>query len=388
MANLSPLWRTSVEFIAAYNLLVHLIRQAPNPSMFLPKICGNLTQPITSSPANGSGLALSILSTIFNVLPSDSEARYHVFFAILRVVRSVTNFEILASQLKHLDSWLEEWEMDEEEERKLYLAVADVAKEAGEPDQAYQYVVKALRTFPTDEASAEEARDLSLRALKSALSHPTHFDFQDLTALDSIQALRTSDPIYFQLLEIFNSDVLDDFNDFKDEHEGWIEAQEDLDAASLNRKIRLLTLASLSASSGQTRSLPYSRIAHALQVPAEDVEMWVIDVIRAGLVEGKLSQLNQQFLIHRSTYRVFGEHQWREVAGRLDMWRGSLQGVLEVIRQEKQNFIQQKEQEARDAEAKLNGPGEHKGGYRKGGRGQGGNQQREQKIEERDPDLD
>ena len=100
--------------------------------------------------------------------------------------------------------------------------------------------------------------------------------------------------------------------------------------------------------------------------------MWVIDVIRAGLVEGKLSQLNQTFLIHRATYRVFGENQWREVASRLDMWRNSLTGVLGVIRQEKENFILQKEQELRDAENKATqaaqGGSSGQQGGRRGGR--------------------
>ncbi|KAF9692372.1 hypothetical protein EKO04_009443 [Ascochyta lentis] len=340
------------EFIAAYNLLIHLVNQSPNVSMFLPKICQNLSTPVTSSPANGSGLALSILSTIFNILPADSDVRYHVLLAILRVIRATTNFEYLRPQLKQLDSWLQTWDVDEEEQRKLYLAVSDSAAAAGEDEQAYTYLLRALRTFPSEDVSSTEAQELSLRALKSALTHPSHFDFQDLTDLDSIQALRNSEPVYFQLLEIFNSDVVDDFNDFKDEHDGWIE-KSGLDSAALNRKIRLLTLASIAASSGQQRSLPYAKIANALQVPEEDVEMWVIDVIRAGLVEGKLSQLNQTFLIHRSTYRVFGENQWREVASRLDMWRNSLVGVLEVIQQEKQRFIQEKEDEANKADQKA-----------------------------------
>lgn len=354
----------ATEFIAAYNLLIHLVNQSPNVNMFLPKICQNLSAPISSSPQNGGGLALSILSTIFNTTSASSDVRYHVLLAILRVIRATSNFETLRPQLKQLDKWLEAWETDDEDARKLYLAVSDVATDAGEDEQAYTYLLRALRTFSTEEASLPEARDLSLRALKAALTHPTHFDFQDLTDLDSIQALRNSDPIFFQLLEIFNSDLLDDFNDFKDEHDGWVDGS-GLDGAALNRKMRLLTLASLAASAGQTRSLPYEKIAKALQVPSEDVEMWVIDVIRAGLVEGKLSQQTQMFLIHRSTYRVFGDNQWREVSSRLDMWRNSLQGVLQVIQQEKQRFLQEKEEEASKAEQKAEGRGFQRGGQRK-----------------------
>ncbi|KAF2832551.1 eukaryotic translation initiation factor 3 subunit M [Ophiobolus disseminans] len=353
------------EFIAAYNLLIHLVNQSPNVNMFLPKICQNLSAPISSSPQNGGGLALSILSTIFNTTAASSEIRYHVLLTILRVIRATSNFETLRPQLKQLDKWLEAWETDDDDARKLYLAVSDVAADAGETEHAYTYLLRALRTFPSEDVSSQEARDLSLRALKSALTHPTHFDFQDLTGLDSIQVLRNSDPVYFQLLEIFNSDLLDDFNDFKDEHDGWVE-ESGLDGAALNRKMRLLTLASMAASAGQTRSLPYDKIAKALQVPSEDVEMWVIDVIRAGLVEGKLSQLNQTFLIHRSTYRVFGDNQWREVASRLDMWRNSLVGVLQVIQQEKQRFLQEKEDEAQKAEQKYDqSKGFVRGGQRK-----------------------
>jgi len=331
--------------------------------MFLARICTNLSKPITSSPTNGAGLALSILSTVFNIIPSDNEARLHVLMAILTVIRTSKNFETLKPQLKNLDAWLASWETDEEDQRKLYLAIADVAQDAGESEQSYQHLVRALRTIPSDEASSQEARDLSVRAFKSALTHPTHFDFQDLTSLDSIQALRNSEPVYFQLLEIFTSELLDDFNDFNDEHSGFLE-EAGLDEAVLTRKMRLLTLASIAASANQTRSLPYSDIAHALQIPSEDVEIWVIDVIRAGLVEGKLSQLNQTFLIHRSTYRVFGENQWREVDSRLQMWRNSLLGVLQVVRHEKGEFIRQKENELRDSEAKANGGGGG-GGYRR-----------------------
>ena len=347
--------RRHAEFIAAYNLLVHLVRQSPNLDKFLPKICQNLAAPVTSSQSNGPGLALSVLTTIFNTLPPDSDTRYHVFLAILRVVRGSSSFETLKSQLKNLDSWVALWETDEEDQRKLYLSIADVAEEADEDDQAYLYLLRALRTIPPDEASNEEAQTLATRALKSALSHPSHFDFQDLTALDSIQALRKSDPTFFELLEIFNAQLLDDYNDFKDEHEGWVEAQ-GLDNSMLYRKMRLLSLASLAAST-PSRSLPYQHIAKALQIPSEDVEMWVIDVIRAGLVEGKLSQLNQTFLIHRSTYRVFGMKQWTEVQGRLDTWRSSLEGVLTVVRQEREKVIREKERELREIEGRNTGSG-------------------------------
>lgn len=172
--------------------------------------------------------------------------------------------------------------------------------------------------------------------------------------------------MYAELLEVVSEKELEDYNDFRDEHDGFIESS-GLDNSKLHRKMRLLTLASLAASTS-SRELEYKRISKALQVPPEDVEMWVIDVIRAGLVEGKLSQQKQVFLVHRTTYRVFGEKQWREVATRLDTWKESLRGVLEVVRRERQQAEVQKEREMHEVERKAQGASGMGTGRRIGGR--------------------
>ena len=122
------------EFTAAYNLLVYLVIQSPSVNMFLPKICDNLQRPITSSPVNGSGLALSVLTTIFNLLTPTNNVRFNVFQAILRVVKSSGLFEMLRPQLKKLDTWVMEWELDEEDQRILFGQVADAAEDAGEEE--------------------------------------------------------------------------------------------------------------------------------------------------------------------------------------------------------------------------------------------------------------
>ncbi|KAH8792713.1 PCI domain-containing protein [Hyaloscypha finlandica] len=354
------------EFTAAYNLLVYLVIQSPSVNIFLPRICENLSRPIISSPVNGPGLALSVLTTVFNLLQPDNEVRFNVFQAILRLVKTSGLFEMLRPQLKKLDAWLVEWDVDDEDQRKLFGQIADAAEDAGEEEQSYQYILKALRTFDKDEVSSTEAQNLSIRALKIALLSSTHFDFHDLTSLATVQALNPPQEVWWELLEIFSEKELEDYNDFRDEHEGFIEEQ-GLSNSKLHRKMRLLTLASVAASTN-SRELEYKRIAKALQIPSEDVEMWVIDVIRAGLVEGKLSQQKQVFLVHRTTYRVFGDKQWREVATRLDQWKESLRAVKEVISRERQAAETQKEREMHEVERKVAGASGMGAGRRIGGR--------------------
>jgi translation initiation factor 3 subunit M len=218
-------------------------------------------------------------------------------------------------------------------------------------------LLRALRTYDAKKDASsltdKEATDLTLRALKAAIVSPTHYDFNDLTSLPTIQALSDSQPVWSDLLEIIAEKELEDYNDFCEEHDNFIE-QQGLDGEVVYRKMRLLTLASLAAST-PSKELGYGRISKALQIPENEVEMWVIDVIRSGLVEGKLSQQKQTFLIHRTTYRVFGEKQWREVATRLDTWKVSLRNVLDVVRRERQAAESQKEREMNEAERKAQG---------------------------------
>lgn len=331
------------ELQAAYNLLIHLISQSEDPDTYLPPVCRNLASPITSSPHNGAGIALGILGTVFNTIQPDDETRYHVLLSIVEVIRTSGNYETLRPQLANLDSWVTEWELEPKEKRKLYLAVSDAAAATREPDESYLYLLKALRTLQ-DDASSQEARDLSIKALTSALQNEKHFDFEDLTALDSVTALRKSDQTWYELLELFSSENYDEFLEFKESNATFL-ADNKLSDDVLTRKMRLLTLASLAAHASQTRTLSYNTISTALHIPAADVEIWVIDSIRSGLVEGKLSQQKQEFLIHRSTYRVFGDNQWREVASRLETWKGSLRNVLQVIRSQKEEFVREKEAE-------------------------------------------
>lgn len=334
--------------------------------MFLSRICSYLAKPITASPQFGPSLAISILSTIFNTLAPTDSSRYHVLLAIVAVIRQAgasVAFDALKPQLtSQLPAWLAAWELEAEEAQRLHLAIADAAQAAGDAELSQSHVVQALQTIPAAQASSSEARDLAVRALTSALTSPAVFDFTPLTASDAVQALRASDSTLFELLEIFTADTLDAYEALIATSpltgiSGGVLAEA---GDALQTKMRLLTLASLAATT-PSRSLPYATIASALRVSDDDVEKWVIDTIRAGLVEGKLSQLRSEFLVHRATYRVFGEKQWAEVQGRLMVWRRSLERVLGVVRSERERFVREGLQAAQAAEEAAQGKSSDKG---------------------------
>lgn len=120
------------EFSAAYNLLVYLVLQSKNPNMFLSRICDNLSKPITSSPHNGPGLAMGALTNIFNMTKPDDQTRYHVFLAIVKFTTDNNMFEQLKKYLPRVEEWTAQWDIDEEDERKLYELIADAAQKSGD----------------------------------------------------------------------------------------------------------------------------------------------------------------------------------------------------------------------------------------------------------------
>jgi len=212
-----------------------------------------------------------------------------------------------------------------------------------------------------------------------SLQSNSRFDFQDLRALPTVQALADSQPVYSQLLDIFAEQDLEDYYDFREEHEGWVE-KEKLDHDKLTLKMRLLTLTSLAANT-YSRQLEYDRIAKALQIPRDDVEKWIIDVIRVKLIEGRMNQRTQVFQIHRTTFRVFGDNQWRELQTRCDAMKDSLKKVLVVLDQAQADAAAQRQRDQQEIERKMqnlnNGDGAQGGGPRRDRRGQHQPQQRQ-----------
>lgn len=81
--------------------------------------------------------------------------------------------------------------------------------------------------------------------------------------------------------------------------------------------------------------------------------MWAIDIVRAKLVEGRLSQQQQVFLVHRTTYRVFTQKQWRELGTRVDQYKTIVDRLLTVVRKSQSDVESQREREQQELERKL-----------------------------------
>ncbi|KWU41568.1 hypothetical protein RHOSPDRAFT_36880 [Rhodotorula sp. JG-1b] len=130
-----------------------------------------------------------------------------------------------------------------------------------------------------------------------------------------------------------------------------------VDRDQLLKKQTLLRFARLCEDKGVGKSVRYDEIAKRLGLSAsagagasggeeedeeagEEVETWVIDAIRASLVQGRLSQPTQSFLITRVAPLSFASSSsssssstssWQVIQERLEGWKGALDRVTATV---------------------------------------------------------
>ncbi|OBZ70215.1 Eukaryotic translation initiation factor 3 subunit M [Grifola frondosa] len=265
-----------------------------------------------------------ILSNLFNAIPRRSGLRLLVYKTLLQIASENDELELLGLSDTDVENWLQEWEISPEEKSAFLKLLVDAFAKCGEPERSYQFQLSYVRSLPSSSSPAQAA---AIDAIAIALRLPSYFNFDELFRLDAVIAAK--DHELFSLLHIFLNDGLAEYKAWAESHAGAFSKYE-LDPSQLQRKIRLLTLATLGFQN-IGRDLPYSLIASGLQVEPSQVETWVIDVIRAGLLSGKLSQTTQTLHVTRATARSFEREEWELLGKRLQAWKSGLVGVLEVI---------------------------------------------------------
>ncbi len=95
-------------------------------------------------------------------------------------------------------------------------------------------------------------------------------------------------------------------------------------------KMRLMSLAALGNESA-SGNLPYALIRETLQVPAEEVERWVVKAIGAKVLEAKMDQVREVVLITRCLHRVFSTQQWVDLRAKLRAWRDNVASVSATV---------------------------------------------------------
>ncbi|KAG0197479.1 hypothetical protein BGX28_009050 [Mortierella sp. GBA30] len=308
------------EFEAAFNLLVAVGLNVNKD------VLDQILKTIVSEPTQKTAIKFKVLSNVFNTLPANSPLRLSAFSSIVDLAVASDDMDLILPQLQYVPGWINEWAVGVEAERALLLTLSDRLKESGNKYQSLEFLLKFLTSYNnTSELDSQKAN--ATRAIVESIALPEVLNFENLLKVDAVQNLK-AEKVY-ELLSVFMSGNVQDYRALASKHAGLFK-ELGLDEEETLRKIRILSLASL-GSENLTRELSYQQIAKALEVDESEVELWVIDVIRAGLVEAKLNQVSKTVIINRSIYRTFGTAQWQQLSQRLNGWKQSLADILQVI---------------------------------------------------------
>ncbi|GJJ07235.1 hypothetical protein Clacol_001435 [Clathrus columnatus] len=317
-----------------FNLVYcHVLSSYPPDSPESTNLVTSLIQAITSTPpTEQTSVKYRLLSHLFNALPNRSTLRPQVYKALLNLATVNEELEVLQLKVSDLERWLDEWDISVDERSEFIKSISDAYAKVGRTEESYSFEVFYVRSIPANSPKAQAA---ALAVIAKALKLPTVFSFDALLKLNTVRAAR--DHQLFSLLKILIQGSLTDYQQWVIPNDNILgEFATDLDKRQLERKLKLLILGDLGAKN-IGRDVPYHEISSALQIGQDEVEVWVIDVIRSKLLSGRLSQPQQTLHVTRSISRSFDKEEWETIENRLITWKTGLQGILAVITAAKNN---------------------------------------------------
>lgn len=287
----------------------------------------------------GDQLRLKCMALLYNSVSEEHVARrFSLLAATIRLAADVGMMsKIVDTVLAKIDAFLRQWQMGVQEKRQMYKVCYEALKSANMLEDAFAFNVKQLGLY--NGASDDECKsveDATVDVIVHAVRLEKLYRFDTLLELDAVKRFETQDgdhKLLFELISIFVRDDLAVFTEFKSKNEKLL-AKYEIDIAVAEKKMRLLTFASLGIDSPD---LTYEMIASALQISEDQVEDWVIRAISSGLVDAKINQLKSSVAIYRSTQRMFTREEWQPLSERINIWKENIGELLASLRETRQS---------------------------------------------------
>lgn len=159
--------------------------------------------------------------------------------------------------------------------------------------------------------------------------------FAGLKDIDlSEQLLRMTCRHLFDLLHVVNRGDIRSLQTFVQDHPEVLN-EHDLDGETLLKHCRMLAFTKLCSGKQQ---MSYQEIADHLMVPVSEAEQYVVDVVKSGLVEGKMDQIKGEFVVSYVFFRVIKfsrvqclivDGEWENMLEKVIQWKENVQFILD-----------------------------------------------------------
>lgn len=265
---------------------------------------------------------IKTLGCLFNNLPTNSQARFSSYLALINVVGRHGLVNTVEKSFSQVDAWVVEWGLSAEQKRALFEALYVATNDIHHIKQCSMFLTKLLECCDGDDASL---KSFATKLIALSLTDPDLFSMQSILSLPAVQSLKSEK--CHELCVLFEKADLTSFQAWASDNSAVL-SELGVELAELLRKIRLSRLALVCAGKS---TVDYADIAKALNVDEDDVEMWIIEGIQTGLIEAKVDQVNNKVHVSRSSSAKFEQDQWNELKARLNNWQKNLAQCKRVM---------------------------------------------------------
>ncbi|KAF8001800.1 hypothetical protein HF325_004301 [Metschnikowia pulcherrima] len=327
------------EFEPAFYLLAYLIKELEGLTIeqtllrdsqivsFL-KECTPTQQPsLRDRKSLKPTTVLSTFNTFFNLLPPTSASRIDILQTILSIVSETqTSFELIQSSIgDNLVSWLKAANASDEQVRSLFWSFISLDKSFS------QKALDLIKAFTSEfTLSLEEVHQLIIFALSSSI---VDVSFLVNNNVASALAQNSSDELVKVFVAYTHGNILTSVPSPLTEE--------------VIYKSKILSLARFFVENEKSHknTFKYNDIPSELVSSTAAFERLLIDSIKAGVIEGKLNQVDESFCLIRVNRLILaGDEQklaqdWEVVKATLLDWKHSLENINEIVVNAKDNIV-------------------------------------------------
>jgi len=281
---------------------------------------------LSKAPNTELGMvSMKVLWTLYQSLEDTSAMRYHVYYYLVGLAGKTGQLATVYTNMANTRAMFKQSEppLSTEQHQKLYRLLHEVLLASGRSEEAGQVMVELLGTFTTETAS--EAREEAQRCIVASLADPNTFLFDHLLSLKPVKFLEGE--LIHDLLNIFVKEKLAAYIKFYDANMGFVTGL-GLKHEDNLRKMKLLSFMQLAENRGE---ITFEEIQSSIQINEEEVEEFLIDVIKTKLVRAKLAQDDGIVYVSSTMHRTFGTEEWHQLHQLLTQWKGNIKTVKDQM---------------------------------------------------------
>ena len=261
---------------------------------------------LSKAPSHEMALVcLKVLWSLFQSLAEASGTRFEVYYYLVGIAGRTHQLGTVYKDMAATTKMFAKAPLTTEQRQRLYRLLHEVLLANQRPDQAGKVMVDLLGTYTTENAS--QAKEEAQRCIVASLADPSTFLYDHLLNLKPVKFLE--DQLIHDLLKVFVFEKLEVYNKFYETNKAFVEGL-GLKHEDNVRKMKLLSFMQLAENRSE---ISFEEIQHSIQIEEDEVEEFLIDVIKTNLVRAKIAQGENMVHVSSTMHRTFGTDDWQQL---------------------------------------------------------------------------